>query len=251
MRKAAFTVALSLALLGLKAHAEDSPHHFAASVGVVSDYAFRGVSQNDENPAFQASVDYKHDSGFYAGAWGSAIDFGSDSDADAEIDTYIGYAWPLNDDWKADVQWVRYNYPDTNAGYEFDYNELIGKITWKEKLTGTIGYSNDVFNWGETGIYYNLSGTCDLPAEFKLNAGVGYYSLHDVPIADSFMDNDGVIHTVIWHEDHGYVDYNIGVTRPYKHFEFGLSYVGTGGDGEELFGDLADDRLVASVKFTF
>ena len=121
----------------------------------------------------------------------------------------------------------------------------------ERQITGTVGYSNDVFNWGETGIYYNLSGVCELPAEFKFNWSAGYYSLHDAPMATVLLDDMGNAFTVVSHEDEGYFDYSLGVSRTYKHLDFGLSYVGTGGDAEDLFGYLADDRVIASVKFNF
>jgi uncharacterized protein (TIGR02001 family) len=49
-----------------------------ATVTATSDYDFRGITQTAQDPALQASVDYAHDSGFYAGAWGSNVDFGGD-----------------------------------------------------------------------------------------------------------------------------------------------------------------------------
>ncbi len=214
------------------------PHSFSVTAWAVSDYVFRGVSQTQEDPAFQLGFDYSHESGFYAGVWGSSIDFVPDSapssaedDANVEIDTYVGFRFPIGDALAADVSVVRYNYPGTNDGFEYEYNELIGKLTVKEWLTFTLGYSNDVFNSGDTGIYYGASGTWALPAEFNLAANVGYYDL------DNF--------------DEGYVDYGIGVTRAFGPFEFGVSYVGTNNNGEDLFGTLADDRFLATVKFGF
>ena len=47
----------------------------SSTVNIASDYTFNGVSQTQENPALQASLDYANDNGFYAGAWASNVDF--------------------------------------------------------------------------------------------------------------------------------------------------------------------------------
>ena len=44
-----------------------------------------------------------------------------------------------------------------------------------------------------------------------------------------------------------YLDWNIGVSRSWGLFTAGLSYVGTDGSGTDLFGDLADDRVVLTL----
>ena len=56
--------------------AEEASSPFTWSVSAVSDYVWGGVSQTDEDPTAQAGLTYSHDSGFYAGVWGSGVDFG-------------------------------------------------------------------------------------------------------------------------------------------------------------------------------
>ena len=56
-------------------YAFDVPGDFSANVGFVTEYSFRGIAQSDEHPAIQGGFDYSHDSGFYAGIWGSNVDF--------------------------------------------------------------------------------------------------------------------------------------------------------------------------------
>ena len=73
----------------------------SANLGVYSDYRFRGISQTDEGPALQGSLDWSHDSGVYLGTWASNVDF---ADADVEVDLYGGYAFdygPYNIDIEA------------------------------------------------------------------------------------------------------------------------------------------------------
>lgn len=67
----------------------------SGSVALTSNYIFRGLQQNDEDPALQGSLDYAHDSGFYAGVWGSNVSFGDGSGGNisTELDFYGGYGF--------------------------------------------------------------------------------------------------------------------------------------------------------------
>ena len=71
MRKsiAASVLIVALPLAGA-AQAEEEASPFSANVSVVSDYAYRGISQTDEKPALQGGFDFKHGSGLYVGVWG-------------------------------------------------------------------------------------------------------------------------------------------------------------------------------------
>jgi uncharacterized protein (TIGR02001 family) len=214
------------------------PHDFSATLTGTTDYVFRGVSQTQEDPAFQASLEYAHESGFYAGLWGSTIDFTPDGtptededDANVEIDTYVGWRFAISEDFGADVQLVRYNYPGTADGVDYDYNELIGKLSWSW-LTFTLGWSNDVFNLDESGTYLSVGGEWALPAELTLTAGFGHYDLDDA-LGDS------------------YNDWSVGIGRSWGPVDVSVAYYDTDGSGEDLFGTLADDRIVGTVTLNF
>ncbi|MDD3529832.1 MAG: TorF family putative porin, partial [Gallionellaceae bacterium] len=72
MNKLVTVLALcGLSTLSLPVLAEDGPHSITGNLAFVSDYAFRGISQTDEDPAIQGGFDYAHASGFYLGVWGS------------------------------------------------------------------------------------------------------------------------------------------------------------------------------------
>src|SRR3546814_10492448 len=66
------------------------------SAAVVSDYRFRGVSQTGEEAAIQGSIGISHESGLYAGVWGSSVDLGATDgvvfdDLNTKLDAYVGY----------------------------------------------------------------------------------------------------------------------------------------------------------------
>ncbi len=91
---------LSAALIGglaLPAQAEELT--LGGSATFTTDYVFRGISQTMQNPAVQASIDASYGI-FYAGMWGSNVDFGGgpfgQDIANLEIDYYAG----ITPEWK-------------------------------------------------------------------------------------------------------------------------------------------------------
>jgi hypothetical protein len=83
----------------------------SANIGWVSEYLFRGVFQEDSS-AF-AGVDYVHDSGFYAGAWGADVGRG------LEADYYFGYSG--GEDLTYKVGYTAYTYTDD---FDDTYQEI-------------------------------------------------------------------------------------------------------------------------------
>lgn len=219
--KAAVLAALLLAPAAAFAQdAEES--NFSWNFGVTSDYVFRGISQSNRDVAFQGGVDYAFgDSGFYAGAWGSNVDFADDIGPQAEVDMYVGYNTDIGEKFNVDVMLTRYTYHAEEAGYgSSDYNELITKVGLKDVATLTVGYTNDYANTGEDSTYVNIGNSWDLGNNYSLNAGFG---------RTYFTDSE-------------YNDWNVGVSKTIGDFEFGLNYYDT-----NLEGPRAADAVVFSV----
>ena len=76
---------LLITLISLPSYAAVS-----ANVSFASDYIWRGMTQSD-GPAIQGGFDYEADGGFYAGIWGSNVNF--NDGAGSELDYYFGYAF--------------------------------------------------------------------------------------------------------------------------------------------------------------
>lgn len=151
---------LGAALIGglaLPAQAEELT--LGASATLTTDYVFRGVSQTNQNPAAQLSLDASYGM-FYFGAWGSNVDFGSSTPpgpnrnlASVEIDYYAG----ITPEWSGvsfDIGGIYYTYPGAyDPGTEFDYFELktAASYTFGESFTvGVSNYWSPEF-FGETG----------------------------------------------------------------------------------------------------
>lgn len=218
--KAAVLAALLLAPAAV--FAQDAESNLSWNAGIVSDYVFRGISQSNRDVAFQGGVDYAFgDSGFYAGAWGSNVDFQDVLGPNIEVDLYVGYNTDITDNVNFDLMLTRYTYHGSESGFgNVDYNELISKVALKDVGTLTVGYTNDYGNSGENVTYVNLGNSWDLGGEYTLNAGFGR-TLSD------FGD---------------YNDWNVGVSKSFKGIEFGLNYYDT-----NLEGPRAADAVVLSM----
>ena len=200
---------LSLASLGAfaQAKAPEPDYTLSYNVGVVTDYRYRGISQSGKKPALQGGLDFAHKRGFYAGAWGSTIDwikddalvFGlnpgatSSGSTSIEIDLYGGYkgsAGSVN----YDVGLLQYWYPGNkyanivaaaNANTTEAYGAVtIGPVTAKysHSLSNTFGFINS-----KGSSYFDLSATFDLGNGFSLTPHVGYQKIKNSPAA-SYTD---------------------------------------------------------------
>jgi uncharacterized protein (TIGR02001 family) len=103
----------------------NDPKNISGSVWLTTDYIFRGVSNTDENPAAQGSLDYTF-KGFYVGIWGSNSDL---SDAGIEIDYYGGYAGDVGN-FGYDLMAIYYTYPSGGNDPEIDYLEAHLGLTY-------------------------------------------------------------------------------------------------------------------------
>jgi uncharacterized protein (TIGR02001 family) len=127
--------AAMMAILALPAAAQDEEPPKAVtvsgSVGLVSDYRFRGVSQSDENLAVQGGITVAHESGLYIGTWGSNLaGWGTFGGANMELDLVAGFKKTF-DDITVDVGATWYMYPGG-----FDNTDFIEPYV---KLSGTMG----------------------------------------------------------------------------------------------------------------
>lgn len=115
-----------------------APITVSGSVALVSDYRFRGVSMTDQGMAVQGGVTATHESGFYAGAWGSNLSgWGTFGGANMELDLFAGYSVPLGGA-TLDVGLVWYMYPSGLDTTDFaePYVKLSGDIGPVSALVG-------------------------------------------------------------------------------------------------------------------
>ena len=165
----------------------------SATVSLVSDYDFRGVTQtlNDWTP--QLGLTWTADSGLYYGIWGSDVDF-QESCADdslncagydrpsTEVDAFAGFSGEgvVNYDFGL----IYYAYP--NAG-TINYPELYAGIT-KGALGLKVWYSWDYGGSGNYSVYTEANLTVPMGEEFTFLGHAGYSKFDAAIGADDYYD---------------------------------------------------------------
>ena len=207
----------------------------SGNVALTSDYAFRGISQTTEAPAIQGGFDVAFgDSGFYAGAWGSSINFPGYGGANMELDLYGGYKFALGPV-AMDVGALGYFYPgaDDDLGGDLDFYEVYVKPSFalSDQITigGNISYSPDFQNETGDAWYYEVNGAFVASPELSFSAAVG---MQNVDTAGFFAGEDE------------YTTWNIGGTYSLMGLGLDLRYHGTDVDNADAY----DDRVIFSIK---
>jgi len=216
---------------------EGIPGEFSAYATFVSDYTFRGITQSDEGPAVQAGIDWNHDSGVYAGIWGSNVDFNDGDEATIEIDYFAGYSTEIYDDLTMDIGASWYSYPGAANALDYDYYEIYASFEYDYGLaTGGVGGAFTGDNFGGTGDaqYVNIFGSLPLPHDLTLSGHLGRQWVED-------NTNFGVP---------DYFEWQIGMDWEYEQFIFNLSYVDTNLN-ETYCADGCDGKLVVGVSAGF
>lgn len=128
----------------------------SATLGAANMYLWRGQNLTPDGPQFSGSLDYGHDSGFYAGAWMTNETGGH------ETDLYVGYGTSFGD-FGIDVSYWKYLYPEdgvsaprTGTGLgDNDFSDFVislsyGPVAFTAYLGAESGTTKDD--------YYTLSG---------------------------------------------------------------------------------------------
>ncbi len=237
---AALAVAPQLAM-GAEAKAKAAPSaadafSLSGSVAFTSDYRFRGVTQNDENPTPQVGLELDHDSGAYAGIWGSPVDFNDGDEAKTELDLSLGYRYETGP-WKADARYTYYAYPGADSALNYDYSEVsfegaydLGAVT----LGGFLAYSPNFFADSGHAEYVQAKLTAPLPHNFSAHAYLGKQFVAD---NDAFGYPDTV-------------DWNIGAGYTFKQVNLDLSYIDTDMTSDECAAGCSG-RVVGTVSYNF
>lgn len=213
---------------------------FNAELGATSDYVFRGISMNDENPAIQGGVEVTSVSGWHGSLWASEVADYDDTGAQVLINAGWGSS-DLTDAGRAfsyDIAVTHYVY---TAEIMEDFTELnlyADTALWGGTIGLGLNYSPEVeedftgdnvqYFFGEVGYGYVVSQLWDT----ELRGAVGY----------SNFDSDIV--------DETYTNWNLGAT---KAFAVGPGEIVVDLDFHDtnLDSDLSDRRVVLGAKYAF
>jgi uncharacterized protein (TIGR02001 family) len=242
------TVAIGIFLFIVQAAQAD----VSMTITGVTDYDFRGISQTEEDPAIQGSLDYAGET-FYASAWGSNVDFGPDYDGSFELDLVAGWAGEFGGGWRWDLGTTWYLYPGSDDG---DTKTEVPDY-WEFYVGGGYGpvdvkywYSPDLYDSDETASYLEANASFGMPWDLSLNLHAGYSS------GDYFdlLEEDAALNDPDYNgDDADYFDYSVGLGRTFGRFDFELKYVLT--DTDDFFEiesgpSTNDDRVILSVATT-
>lgn len=250
------------------AAAEGRKFAFSWNIGATSDYVFRGISQNNTRPAGQGGIDMTYGI-FYAGIWGSDVNFGRNPDgtavANVEVDYYAGIK-PVLGPVTFDLGVIHYSYlgghdkgPRFNQFREQDYTELkLGaSATFIPKLTtGITAFFSPQYTGGQ-GFVTTLEGTIayELPTTLRMTPTVSG------TLGSSFGDaSDSKDPFVFANGKDSYLYWNAGLTLgidklslDFRYWDTNIPNSGTIAANNfctnNLFG--CDSRFVATAKVTF
>lgn len=200
-----------------QAQSTDAPPTWdvSGSVGLVSQYRFRGISLSDEDPAVQGGLTLSHASGFYAGTWLSNLKgFGELGGSNLEVDLYAGYKTEVLNGSTLDVGLLYYAYPGSSGG-DFEFFEPYANIT---STIGPVTVKSGVaFAWSQAALGDNSN------IYFFVDPAI---AIPDSPVTLKAHFGSSVGETALSPTD-SYLDWSLGVDVVYKSLTFNVSYVDT------------------------
>lgn len=221
---------MPLALMTNVAHAD-----WSATVTGASDYMFNGVSQTDNDPALQVSLDKSFENGAYVGVWASNVDFGDDTNI--EVDIYAGQYISLNDGLDLDYGIAYYTYHGDDNSSDGNYLEAYAKFGYASDLGQTefnFWYSWDFFGTDAAQTIGMIAHSYEVAPNHTLRASF------DV---SNSLDGD----KWLWDGDNSsYYHYRLAYQTSVEGFNLEIAAEDTSIDS-----DIADERIVFSISKTF
>ena len=143
------------------------------SVGMSSDYFWRGMSQNAGEVAIDFGLEASHNR-FYGGVWASQVDLGNE--AEIEYDIYAGVNLVSVNDFTLDLGFIQYNW---DHGFD-DAEEVFLSASYK--MVG-MTYYKDRDNWRnsflEVGVDVPFVDVVDMSINYgKFDNGDKTYSIN-------------------------------------------------------------------------
>ena len=220
----------------------------------VTDYTYRGISQNSGNPAVQGSFNYALPGGMYFGLWGSNVSGELFNKSSMELDVFAGYSTKLGKTFELDLGIIHFMYPGGEITGppvdDYDTTEFYIGGTW-EILS--FQYSRTLSDWFgvNSDNPFNLTGT---------PSGSSKGSTYIEADATFQLEKDLTLKVrggrckVKNYGDASYTDYGATVMKTIDKFDIGLTF-STSNANEILYTvdgeDLGDSRVILSVARNF
>lgn len=205
------------------------------TVGLSSGVVMRGIALGREEPSLQAMATYYSTAGWLVGIGGATLRSQAEQNQVVLLTGKLGYAWPLSDDWSAELDYVRYAYRSSISLRPFAHDELGARITYRDLAVLSIsGLSNARLSTGgnRTSFAYDLTGHYPLRDGFSLAAGVGYQDLNR-------------------RLGFGYAYGHYGIGARMGPAQLDISYILTNSTAKARFGTSASNRWAAGLTWNF
>jgi uncharacterized protein (TIGR02001 family) len=241
------TIAAGAAMLGSAALSAPAHAEVSYNIGIATDYIFRGLDAlpsyygDDAGPQAFGGADVTVEQ-FYAGVWLSNMGYGYDQGV--EYDLYAGWK-PQLGPVALDLGVIYYGYKDGEYNDYSDGNTIelkaagsipVGGATlgaavyWTPDYVGDVNGSDD-----DDSVYYEANAAYTFSNKATLSGAVGVVTLDDdVYSIDS------------------YTTANVGVSFPITdNLSVDGRFITVNDDAVDEFGNVAQDKLVATLKATF
>ncbi len=237
LRAGILAISAGLPLLPAVALGEGS---VGGHVAGTTDYVFRGISQTHGGPAAQAGLHYQTDRGWFIGAWASSVNSHHGSGSTVEVNLFGGHGWQLGSAWNVRLTYVHYLYTRDTPYLDYDYDELIGSIGYRDVLVASVSWSPNTSRYpgygaARDGTAYSvdLVGRWNLYGPLAAVGSIGYYDLQDL-------------------FGTGYTYGSLGLACSFEHLELDAAYYSTSDPATELFGpDVAGSRWSLTAAWRF
>lgn len=226
-------------------------------ITLASEYRFRGLTQTDEEPAVQATVNINHESGFYVGVWASNIDGSAAGTTplltnygDAEVDLYGGFTKTFDNGVGVDIGLLYYYYTDAADGLNTDFFEPYASVSYTlgpvlAKLGGAYAFG------GQDGLDFTASNDDNIYVYGDLAIGV---PTTPITLKGHVGYTDGSLGLAnLVASDQTYLDWSVGLEGVGGPFKVGATYVDTDIDNNRDFaGRLGrESTVIGYVAYAF
>ncbi|MFT4538929.1 MAG: hypothetical protein ACI841_001630 [Planctomycetota bacterium] len=204
--------------------------NLTASMGMHTEYVWRGISQSDKDFAVSGDVTYTDESGISAGVWASSLgSAAAGAGGVTEIDAWIGYTVEeVIPDLDVTGWIMQYLYAGADA---LNYVEIGADATFQDFITGTVAFSSDLAGSGESSVYIAGGVDHELNDDITATGGVGMFQ------SDAFADDS-------------YMHFYIGASTTAGPWTVDLTLHGTD-DPSDTFADAGDTRIVLGLTAGF
>jgi len=171
-------------IMGLLIFGGEALAEVSGSIGLSSQYVFRGVTQTEEDPALQVSLTAKSAAGLYGTFWASTL---KGVEASTEANYLVGFAPKLTDSLSVDFGYLQYDYYGDAVELSDEAQELYFGASYGM-------FSAYVYHDLETQAEYYVGSVSRKIADFDVTAFAG-------------TDHSGV-----------------GIARSFEHFSLGYKF---------------------------